>query len=67
MVDNAGIMVDPDDVNSLCEAMYNVLKDEELRHHMSKKGLERVKLFSWKETAKKILGIYDEVLSKNNY
>ena len=31
------------------------------------KGLKRAKLFSWEETAKKILQIYDEVLSKNNY
>ncbi len=67
VVDNAGIMVDPNDVNSLCEAMYNVLKYKKLWHHMSKKGLERAKLFSWKEAAKKILGIYDEVLAKNNY
>ncbi len=66
VIDNAGIMVDPDDVNSLCEAMYNVLKDKELWHNMSNKGLERSKLFSWKGTAKKILEIYDEVLSKNN-
>ncbi len=67
VVDDAGIMVDPDDVNSLCEALYNVLKDKELWHRMSEKGLERVKLFSWKETARKMLEIYDEVLSKNNY
>jgi glycosyltransferase involved in cell wall biosynthesis len=33
---------------------------------MSNKGLERAKLFPWEETAKKILEIYDEVLSKNN-
>ncbi len=66
VVDNAGIMVDPDDVNSLCEAMYNVLKDKELWNHMSKKGLDRAKLFSWKDSAKKILEIYDEVLLKNN-
>ena len=67
VIGSAGIMIDPDDVNSLCEAMYNVLKDKELWYHMSKNGLERSKLFSWKETAKKILEIYDEVLSKNNY
>ncbi len=66
VIDNAGIMVDPNDVNSLCEAMYNVLKDRELWHHMSNKGLERTKLFSWKETAKKVLEIYDEVLVKKN-
>ncbi len=48
-------------------SMSNVLKDKELWYHMSKKGLERSKLFSWEETAKKILEIYDEILSKNNH
>ena len=67
VVGNAGIMVDPDDVNSLCESMCNVLKDKELWCHMSKKGLKRAKLFSWEETARKVLELYDEVLSKNNY
>jgi glycosyltransferase involved in cell wall biosynthesis len=67
VIGNAGIMVDTDDINALCEAMYNVLKDKELWHQMSNKGLERAKLFSWEETAKKVLEIYNEVLSKNNY
>jgi len=67
VVGNAGIMVGPDDVNSLCEAMHNVLKDKELWHHMSKKGLERAKLFSWEETARKVLEIYDLAIAKNNH
>jgi glycosyltransferase involved in cell wall biosynthesis len=67
VVGNAGIMVDPDDVNSLCEAMYNVLKDKELWHQMSKKGLERAKLFPWEDTAKKVLEIYDLAIAKNNH
>jgi glycosyltransferase involved in cell wall biosynthesis len=66
VIGDAGIMVNPTDVNSLCERMYNLLKDKELWHYMSNKGLERSKLFSWKETAKKILEIYDEILSKNH-
>jgi glycosyltransferase involved in cell wall biosynthesis len=65
VVGDAGIMVVPDDVNSLCEAMYNVLTNNELRQHLSNKGLERSKLFSWEGTAKKILEIYDEVLLNN--
>ena len=63
VVGNAGIMVGPCDDNSLCEAMYKVLKDEELRCHMSKKGLKRAKLFSWEKATKEILEVYEELLS----
>ena len=63
VIGDAGIMVDPTDVTSLCENMYNLLKDRELWYHMSNRGLERSKLFSWDNTAKKILDIYDEALS----
>jgi glycosyltransferase involved in cell wall biosynthesis len=63
VIGNAGIMVDPGDVNSLSEAMYNVLEDKELRSQMSKNGLKRAKLFSWEKAAKEILEIYDEALS----
>ncbi len=67
VIGNAGIMVDPDDINALCKAMYNVLKDKKLWHQMSNKGLERAKLFSWEETAKKVLEIYDLAIAKNNH
>ena len=63
VIGDAGIMIDPTDVGSLCEAMYNVLSKKELWNHMSGMGLERSKLFSWEKAAKKILEIYDEVLS----
>ena len=62
VVGNAGIMVDPDDDNSLSEAMFNMLKDKDLRYQMSNRGLKRAKLFSWEKVAKEILGIYDEAL-----
>ena len=65
VVGDAGIMVDPTDVNSLCEAMHSVLTNKKLWQHMSNKGLERSKLFSWDNTVKQILKIYDEALSKN--
>ncbi|MCP4268627.1 MAG: glycosyltransferase family 4 protein [Candidatus Brocadiaceae bacterium] len=67
VVGDAGIMVDPTDVNSLSDAMCKVLKDKELRLRMRNMGLERSKLFSWNNTAKKILKIYDEVLSVHKY
>ncbi|MBT6053518.1 MAG: glycosyltransferase family 4 protein [Candidatus Scalindua sp.] len=62
VVGDAGIMVDPTDVNSLFEKMCQILGDSELRHYMKNMGLERAKLFSWRKTAKGIMEIYDDTL-----
>jgi len=66
VVGNAGIMVDPLDVNSLYEAMANVLKDQELKYQMSRDGLKRSKMFTWEKTVSGVLKIYNEILSENN-
>ncbi len=63
VVGNAGIMVDPHDINSLSEAMANVLKDKELKHRMSRDGLKRSKMFTWEKTVSEVLKIYNEALS----
>lgn len=63
VIGNAGIMVDPCDINSLCEAIYNVLEDKELRHRMGRNGLKRSKMFTWEKTVREVLGIYNEILS----
>ena len=62
VIGDAGIMIDPTDVNSLSDVMCKVLKDKELRLRMRNMGLERSKLFSWENTAKKMLDIYDDAL-----
>jgi len=62
VIGDAGIMIDPNDVNSLCEGICKVLEDRELRHRMRDMGLERSKLFSWDKAAREILEIYDEML-----
>ena len=67
IVGNAGIMVNPTDVSSLCDSMYDLLQDKELWHRMRHMGLERSKLFSWEKTAKETLAVYDEVLLKQGY
>ena len=63
VIGDAGIMVDPTDINSLCESMYILLTDKEMRNRLSSMGRERSSMFSWENTSKKILKVYDEVLS----
>ena len=61
VVGDAGIMVDPYDIDALAKAMYEVLSNEGLREDMIKKGLEKAKLFSWGKCAKEVLEVYEEI------
>jgi glycosyltransferase involved in cell wall biosynthesis len=47
VVGDAGIMLDPHDVDGLANTFMRVLADENLRKEMITKGLEQAKKFSW--------------------
>jgi glycosyltransferase involved in cell wall biosynthesis len=61
VVGDAGIMVDPNDIDALTGAMESVLGDEELRSGMRARGLKRAQAFSWDRCAQTTLAVYDEV------
>jgi Glycosyltransferase len=61
VVGDAGIMIDPQDINTLANNMYNVLTNDGLKEDMSKKGLKRAELFNWNESAAKTKDIYKEL------
>jgi glycosyltransferase involved in cell wall biosynthesis len=63
VVGDAGIMVDPMDVNALTESIYQVLTDTDLKNKMIRKGLERSKMFTWEKTAQKTFNIYENLLN----
>jgi len=50
-------MVDPYNIKEIAEAMKNLFLDQNLRDFYIKKGLERVKRFSWRMTAEKTLKV----------
>ena len=43
--------------------MYEVLTNDGLKENLSKKSLERSKMFTWKKTANETEKIYEEVLN----
>ena len=53
-------MVDPKNIDMLANAMYKVLTDYSLKKEITEKGLNRVKLFSWKFCAVETLNVYEE-------
>lgn len=64
IADGAAVLVNPYDINELANAMLRVLEDRDLRDSLIRKGYERAQLFSWNKTAKGILSVFEEVLSK---
>jgi glycosyltransferase involved in cell wall biosynthesis len=64
IVGDAAVMIgDPLDVEAFAEALGTIARDGALRESLVRKGLERVKLFSWDESAEKLMAMYDRILS----
>jgi glycosyltransferase involved in cell wall biosynthesis len=66
VVGDAGLLVAPQDVDALAEAMIAVLSDEELRASLRQKGAARAKRFSWEKTARETLGVYERLIRDND-
>jgi len=58
---DAALIVNPTDEDAMCKALEKILTDEETRRTLSRRGLERVKLFSWENTAKKYLAVFNRL------
>ncbi len=58
----AALFVDPFDENDIAEKLINLLNDNALIDSFRKRGLERVNLFSWEQTARKTHVLYQEVI-----
>jgi glycosyltransferase involved in cell wall biosynthesis len=56
----AGLLIDPLSVEEIASSIQRLVEDKELRVELSKKGLERAKLFSWDKTAKLIWDVLAE-------
>jgi len=61
VVGDAGMLVDPFNVEEVANKMYELLTDEVLRKECITKGLVRVKQFSWENVAKRLIQTYDKL------
>ena len=60
----AGLLIDPDDPETLAEACATLAGDADLRARLRAAGLERARTFTWAATAQATLEVYREVLEK---
>jgi glycosyltransferase involved in cell wall biosynthesis len=62
VVGDAGLLVDPTDVDALREAMYTLAGQESLRAALRARGLARARAFSWRHVAEATVAVYREAL-----
>jgi glycosyltransferase involved in cell wall biosynthesis len=62
----AGLYFDPEDVEDMAEKIYRLWSDAGLRNDLARRGLERAKLFTWEQTARKTVSAYELAFEKKN-
>ena len=62
VVGEAGILIDPFDVDMFAEAMKNLADDMSFRDMLAEKSLARSQLFSWDNCAEKTISTYKKIL-----
>lgn len=62
VVGDAAIILPPNDVDGLTEAVKNILENENLRNDYIKRGYANVSRFTWESCASKVLSLYKKIL-----
>lgn len=61
----AVLLVDPENEKDISNKLLDVLRDNNLRSIMIKKGLEQAKKFSWEKCAKETADVYKKILKRS--
>jgi len=59
VLDDAAVLVNPDNVFDIARGMKSILLDDILRQKLIQKGIDQVAKFSWKLAAQKVLNTYE--------
>lgn len=67
VVGDAGIMLDPDDVDGLRERLRQLLEDRAYAENLGHLGLQRAQTFSWERCARQTFAVYEGVMRQRGY
>ena len=62
LVGDAGIVVDPEDVDSIADGISRILDDDALANRMRERGLDRVRAYHWTQTARALRETFEGAL-----
>lgn len=61
---DAAILVDPENIKEIANAIIGLLDNQVLRKQLIAKGLARVTQFTWEKTARETLAVYQEIMNQ---
>jgi glycosyltransferase involved in cell wall biosynthesis len=61
VVGDAALLVDPDDRDALADALARITREESLREDLRERGLKQAQRYSWDETARLTVEVYERV------
>lgn len=61
IVDQAAVLVDPEDIDSIADGIRRIVTDDSLRKDLIEKGKRRARFFSWEKCARETLRILEGV------
>lgn len=61
VVGNAALLVNPESHMQIADAMLKIIKDPELAEELRERGFKQSGKFSWEESAKKLLKIFNKI------
>lgn len=64
VVGDAALTVDPHNINELAGAITRLVADEKLREDLRQKGFARAQLFTWPNSAQKMLSVYEKLYNR---
>ncbi|HZY42048.1 MAG TPA: glycosyltransferase family 1 protein [Anaerolineae bacterium] len=65
VIGDAGLLIDPRDVNAIAGALERVLGDADLQRELKQRSLDRAAQFSWARTAQQTLDVYQSIVMAN--
>jgi glycosyltransferase involved in cell wall biosynthesis len=64
-IGDAGILVEPGNVQQLADALLYILQNEDVGRIYSQKAINRAERFSWEKMVKETLNLYNGILNKD--
>jgi alpha-1,3-rhamnosyl/mannosyltransferase len=61
VADGAAVLIDPNDVEALSHALEQAIGDSTLRARLIEQGRQRVRHYSWRRAAERLLEVYQKV------
>ena len=59
---DAALLFSPDDIDGISQAMLKLLHDQGLREDLRRRGYEQSTKFSWEQTARKTIAVWEQML-----